>query len=183
MAPWALARLFTLSWFPCSGYAGAMAQRSPFSRAWSFLNFKPVAKWTALAAAVGSGILYIALLFFLYLFADLMVGQGRVPAFADLPASQREAFPQAWKRLAAEDRLQRVLELRPDEASARKLASDDIPANLTSAEQELLWRAYVAQFLAEHRPLPDGQFERGRENKDHRSVAAAFCLRGWLGGR
>ncbi len=47
-----------------------MKTRSPFARAWSFLNFKPVAKWVALVAAVGTGLLYIALLVVLALFAD-----------------------------------------------------------------------------------------------------------------
>ena len=69
-----------------------MPQRTPFSRAWSFLNFKPVAKWSALVAAVGTGILYVGLLFVLFLFADLVVSQGHVPAFADLPDDQIDWF-------------------------------------------------------------------------------------------
>lgn len=124
-----------------------MAQRSAFGRAWSFLNFQPVAKWSALAAAVGTGLLYVALLFVLFLFADLMVGHGRVPSFADLPSSQREAFAETWKRVPAAERQQRLLEVVPDETLAKKLAADDIPATLSPLEREVQWRAYVAQYL------------------------------------
>src|SRR5262245_57721285 len=70
-----------------------------FSRAWRFLNYRPVAKWTALAAAVVTGLLYIAFLFVLGLFADLMVTRGQIPAFRDLSESDRVQFQKHWDEL------------------------------------------------------------------------------------
>jgi ATP-binding cassette subfamily B protein len=131
-----------------------MAQRSPFARAWSFLNFKPVAKWSALVAAAGAGILYIALLFILFLFADLMVSQGHVPLFADLPQGQRESVLAAWPQIATDVRKQELKELKVGPKQVDKLAGADLPPNLPPAEQEVLWRAYVA-YLLDNQVGPD----------------------------
>ena len=40
----------------------APASRQAFAKARSYLNYHPVAKWSALLAAVGTGVLYVALL-------------------------------------------------------------------------------------------------------------------------
>jgi ATP-binding cassette subfamily B protein len=127
-----------------------MPQRTPFSRAWSFLNFKPVAKWSALVAAAGTGILYVGLLLVLFLFADLVVGQGHIPAFADLPSGQHDNFPAAWSRIPREERAQRLKDLKTSDELAKKLAADEIHSNPPPADQELQWRAYVLQHLSEY---------------------------------
>jgi ATP-binding cassette subfamily B protein len=50
-----------------------MDQRAAFSRARSFLNYHPVAKWSAVAADIGAGVLYLALLLLLGLYLDLVI--------------------------------------------------------------------------------------------------------------
>src|SRR5205085_12190270 len=50
-----------------------MDQRAAFARARSFLNYHPTAKWSALAADIGAGILYVALLLLLGLFLPLVL--------------------------------------------------------------------------------------------------------------
>src|SRR5688500_3530221 len=70
----------------------AAVEREAFARARRFLDYSPAAKWTALAAAVGTGILYVALLIVLGLFTDLVVSRGIIPAYKDLPPRQQQAF-------------------------------------------------------------------------------------------
>jgi ATP-binding cassette subfamily B protein len=60
-----------------------MNTRGAFSRAWRFLNFKPVAKWSAIAAAVSTGLLYVLLLLILGLFVDLLVSRGQLSEHVD----------------------------------------------------------------------------------------------------
>jgi ATP-binding cassette subfamily B protein len=73
-----------------------MEPRAAFARARSFLNYHAVAKWSSLAAAVGTAFLYVALLMLLGLFADLMVNRGDVPAFNNLPEPEQRAFQEDW---------------------------------------------------------------------------------------
>src|SRR5262249_53592314 len=74
-----------------------MDPRAAFARARSFLNYHAVAKWSSLAAAIGTALLYVALLMVLGLYADLMVNRGHIPALNDLSAVDREAFQEEWK--------------------------------------------------------------------------------------
>jgi ATP-binding cassette subfamily B protein len=67
-------------------------ERSAFARARDFLRYHPVATWSALLAGVGSGILYVLLLVLLTLFADLIVNQGVIPAYAHLPPNVQQDF-------------------------------------------------------------------------------------------
>jgi ATP-binding cassette subfamily B protein len=69
-----------------------MPQRTAVARAWSFLNFKPVAKWSALAAAVGTALFYVVLLIVLLLFVDLMVHGGHIATHADLAPAERDGL-------------------------------------------------------------------------------------------
>jgi ATP-binding cassette subfamily B protein len=94
-----------------------MDNRAAFARARKFLNYSLAAKWSALAAAVGTGVLYVLLLVVLGLFADLMVNRGQVPAFGDLPSARQEEF------------------------------LSDSPEKLTPAEKERRWQAHVFQLL------------------------------------
>jgi ATP-binding cassette subfamily B protein len=72
-------------------------ERAAFARARSFLNYHPVAKYTSLAAAIGTSVLYVALLMLLGLFADLIVNRGQIPAFSSLSANDRAAFRKEWE--------------------------------------------------------------------------------------
>src|SRR5258707_2767607 len=80
------------------------ADRQAFARARTYLNYHPVAKWSALLAAVGTGVLYVALLVVLWLFADLMVSRGRIPSFSDLPDQQQEELLARWTPSEPEQR-------------------------------------------------------------------------------
>jgi ATP-binding cassette subfamily B protein len=71
-------------------------ERAAFARARSFLNYHPLAKWSSLAAAVGTGVLYVFLLVLLGLFADLIVNRGQIPAFYSQSLSEREEFQKDW---------------------------------------------------------------------------------------
>src|SRR5689334_13909096 len=53
-----------------------MEKRAAFSRAWGYLNFKPAAKWLALSAGFGSGVLQVALLAVFALFVHLLTSPG-----------------------------------------------------------------------------------------------------------
>jgi ATP-binding cassette subfamily B protein len=88
-----------------------MKPRAAFSRAWRFLSFKPIAKWTALAAAVGTGVLYVVLLLVLGLFADLLVTRGQLPPYAGLTATERARFLRPWNDLDEERRRQLLRDL------------------------------------------------------------------------
>ncbi|MBY0525185.1 MAG: ABC transporter ATP-binding protein/permease [Gemmataceae bacterium] len=126
-----------------------MEKRAPVARAWSFLNFKPVAKWTALASAVGAGVLYIALLCVLALFADLLVSHGRVPAATELTVIQRDQFQVAWKAIDKDERKKQLQEFKPelDDKIAERLAGDKLADD--RADREWQRRACVAQVLAD----------------------------------
>ena len=63
------------------------AEHKALAKAWSYLSFRPGAKWATLLAAAGTGLFYVALLIVLGLFADLMVYRGQVPAYRDLTAA------------------------------------------------------------------------------------------------
>ncbi len=74
-------------------------EREAFARARRFLDYSPVAKWSALIAAVGTGVLYVALLVVLALFVDLVVSRGEIPSFRDLSPAAKEYFWQRWTDL------------------------------------------------------------------------------------
>ncbi|MCI0459016.1 MAG: ABC transporter ATP-binding protein/permease [Gemmataceae bacterium] len=67
-------------------------ERAAFARARSFLNYHPVAKWSALVAGILAGVFYVGLLVLLGLFADLAINRGEIPAFQHLSTQQRTAF-------------------------------------------------------------------------------------------
>jgi ATP-binding cassette subfamily B protein len=146
-------------------------EREAFARARRFLNYSPVAKWSALVAAVTSGILYVALLVVLGLFVDLVVSRGVIPSFRDLSPAEKDYFWQHWSALSLEDR-QKALQDGglEDPKKAANLAAAD-PDGMTPADQELRWRGQLYHVLEEQvgsdaarvvaghpvgEPLPDG---------------------------
>ena len=112
-------------------------EREAFARARRFLNYSPVAKWSALIAAVSSGILYVALLVVLGLFVDLVVSRGVIPSFRDLSPAEKEYFWQHWAALSLEDRQKALQDSGVEDAKqAANLAAAD-PQGMTPADQEL----------------------------------------------
>jgi ATP-binding cassette subfamily B protein len=61
-----------------------MEKRAAFSRAWGFLNFKPAAKWLALAAGIASSVVQVGVLVVIGLLADLLAHRGQPTDFSDL---------------------------------------------------------------------------------------------------
>jgi len=116
-----------------------------FARARKFLNYNPLAKWLALTGAVGTGILYVALLLELGLFADLMVERGQISCYANLSTQDRAAFlpkirvpVNADERKAFLDEIQRELQgLDIADPEAVRLATAENAESLESREQEL----------------------------------------------
>lgn len=123
-------------------------EREAFARAWRYLSYDPVGKWTALLAAFGTGVLYVALLGVLGLFADLAVSRGRIPAYRDLLVSEQERFQYQWQELTPEE-ARRVLLVGAgvDEKVAGELAQTPFE-RLTAPEQGLAWRAYLHHLLS-----------------------------------
>jgi ATP-binding cassette subfamily B protein len=124
-----------------------------FARARRFLNYFAAAKWAAHAAAIGTGILYIALLVLLGLFADLMVNRGRIPAFHQLPTTAQAQFKETLEPGDDEEAYkQRIRDIRQD-------LTDLLPEASPSAKQsqevkappiEQVWFAEVVRYLKEH---------------------------------
>src|SRR6266542_1639197 len=86
-------------------------ESTAFARARRFLNYNVVAKWSAHAAAVGTGVFYVALLVVLGLFADLMVNRGRLPAYTNLSPGDRQAFREQSEELLKDpDRILRAIQ-------------------------------------------------------------------------
>lgn len=117
-------------------------QREAFSRAWRFLGYKPVAKWSAVTAAVLTGILYVGLLVVLALFADLLVNRGKIPSFAELPPRQQERFLDDWQSQPDEERAERLRQAGVAQPEAKTEAS-----RLTRHDPELLWRQELRDLL------------------------------------
>lgn len=126
-----------------------MSQRNAFARAWSFLDFKLAAKWTALVCAAGTGVLYIALLVLLALFTDLVITRGRIPAYRELPPGERDRFWQAWERIEKPDRRTALYDLTGSNEKSMRLTQIDEVDTAAPADQEELWRAYVFTLLGE----------------------------------
>jgi ATP-binding cassette subfamily B protein len=116
------------------------AERAAFAKACAYLNYHAAAKWTAYAAAVGIGLVYVALLGVLWLFADLMVYRGHLPGYYALMPPQQERVRQDWDNRSTEQRL----DLAP-ELAARKWEE------MNGGQHEAVWRARVREILKQRR--------------------------------
>ncbi len=118
-------------------------KREAFARARRFLNYSPVAKWLALAAAVASGVLYVSLLAVLALYTDLMVSHGEIPTFANLSSGQQERALRAWNKFD-EDQPEEAQQALQEAAKAQSA-----PGERQALANELTWRAYVYHVIRE----------------------------------
>jgi ATP-binding cassette subfamily B protein len=130
-------------------------ESNAFTRAWRYLNYKPVAKWTALTAAVFTAIFYVALLAVLSLFADLLVNRGTIPDFRSLTQADRNAFlarqaqgesDEDSRTALIEQRTAQLQDLGLEQKSAAELAAGEF-AGKAPQVKELIWRAHVYQIL------------------------------------
>jgi ATP-binding cassette subfamily B protein len=158
-------------------------ERSAFAKAFAYLNYHPTAKWSAYTAAVGTGVLYVALLGVLWLFADLMVHRGRIPAYGDLTIRQKEHFAEQWLTV---DQGESLATLGLKDARQSELGTQD-PQLMSTREQDLFWQANLYTFLRDRvgpeaavlvlpsfHDLPDAEkaFVAKERSKDHPAEAA-----------
>ncbi len=134
------------------------AERNAFAKACAYLNYNATAKWLALAAGVGTALLYVGLLAVLWLFADLMVHRGLLPDFADLPERDRQAFSAQWAAIPDDDKrsLLDTLDRRPGEEAGpdkKRLdelaAADPLAVQTPVRDRQTIWRAYLAHLLGQ----------------------------------
>ncbi len=115
--------------------------RPPFVRARSFLNFHPVAKWSALGGAVGTGVLFVSLFVLLALFSDLLVHRGEIPCFAELPAAEKAHFRGQNPLPEAKDKKERLQLIRAG-LSEFRISAQELPAQaqekLAAGDNDLL---------------------------------------------
>ena len=120
-----------------------MDQRAAFARARSFLNYHRVAKWSSLAAAVGTAVLYVLLLMLLGLYADLIVNRGEIPAFRRLSDGDQAAFKKEWEE---------PLSHFPPLSIAETVEKRDLPRKETAALTKTLtqakskWQAWLTEW-------------------------------------
>jgi ATP-binding cassette subfamily B protein len=122
------------------------AERQPFARARSYLSYSPVAKWSALVAAAGTGLLYVALLIALWLFTELVIHHGALPTFADLSPQRQGEFLGQWNNLPQQTRLERLTELGLEPGPAEALAGTETES-LLPPQREIIWESDLHQSL------------------------------------
>ena len=119
-----------------------------YSKACAYLDFNKRALWTAHAAAFGTTLLALGLLVVLWLFADLMVWHGRVPAVRELSPKQFQQMEAFWDRMSSEERGKLLGDAKytPKEATERV---ELLYAGQTDETKESIWEEFVRQTLAE----------------------------------
>jgi ATP-binding cassette subfamily B protein len=121
-------------------------ERVAFTKARTYLNYSSSAKWLAYVSAAGSGVVYLALLVVLWLFADLMVFRGRIPTFGQLTTPQQSRFLKWWDELPPEEKQKALAHLGLPDARAVQLLEDG-PVPLELGEKEGLWQIHVRWML------------------------------------
>jgi ATP-binding cassette subfamily B protein len=152
------------------------AERKAFARAWRYLNYNPTAKWFALLSGVGVGLLYVALLVVLFLFADLMVHRGQVPSYRHLDRADQDKFQEYWRGLKPDDRKILLLDVGMDPQTVGEWAESADVADKGNVVLSLLWRAHLFHLLRDkvggtaaslvmpsYRELPPDQEARFRD--------------------
>jgi ATP-binding cassette subfamily B protein len=124
------------------------AEQAAFAKACAYLNYRQAAKWTALAAAAGTGIIYVALLVVLWLFTDLMVYRGRLPTSLSLTPLQQNRFFHEWNALDPDEKKNRLEAIGVSPDKLQQLANHENIAELSRADQRDIWRAEVRHILA-----------------------------------
>jgi ABC-type multidrug transport system fused ATPase/permease subunit len=116
---------------------------SPYDRLKTDFMRLPAEKWGAVVSSVGAALTYLMLLVLLYLFVDLLVWRGHVPAYAQLtPAKQRE-FAAEWQARDAGDRGEAVDRLALDKETANVIVGGERVRPPTAPEWEARWQAGV----------------------------------------
>jgi ATP-binding cassette subfamily B protein len=133
-------------------------EASAFARCKQFLNYHPFAKWLSIVSSIGAAILYVGLLILLAFFVDLIVNDGEVPSYYQLPVQERQLF---LSEMIAEDkeeheaRVQQIkdslkqLELEED-GPIKEWERREPPEKWNVREPAYLWWAWLHHFLQVH---------------------------------
>ena len=147
-------------------------ERQAFARARRYLRYSPLALWLAHASALASGILYVALLILLGLFADLVISRGQIPSFRDLP-QQDQANLAALPAAEVRDYL---LATGMPPLDAERISREE-PSKRSSRDNELLWRGYVARLFDERvSPTAGEAFRESALEEENRPALGALSL-------
>lgn len=127
-------------------------ESTAFARARKFLDYQPVAKWSALLGAVASGVLYVVLLMVLALYAELMVNRGEIPSYQQLSRLDREAFQEYLTSESATEgksNLEAEWEKGLEEVGLKGAVGPDTTdfTKLPPREREFLWQMHVNKVL------------------------------------
>jgi len=129
------------------------AEQTAFAKACAYLNYKKWAKWTAHAAAAGTGVVYVALLVVLWLFTDLLVYRGQLPAYHSLTPLQQKRFYSEWNALDIAERQRRLQALgyldeeRIQHLAELTLENPDLSNETVRSELRTIWYAQVRHIL------------------------------------
>jgi ATP-binding cassette subfamily B protein len=96
-----------------------------------------------------TALFYVVLLILLGLFADLVVSRGQIPTFRELPGQDQTNVSE----LDPDTIATYLVGIGVEQKDARRIAGT-APARRTGAENELIWRGYVAE-LFEQRVSPE----------------------------
>ncbi|MFO0877001.1 MAG: ABC transporter ATP-binding protein [Gemmataceae bacterium] len=129
---------------------------SPFSKALSYLNFNPRAKWLAYLAGGAVGVVLVLLLIVLWLFSDLMVWRGRVPTFRELSPKQAEYQRQVWETLSEGDRKSILERARFSGPTVQRLLAVSL-GDMNFQERELVWQELAWDILHDRISLEAAQ--------------------------
>lgn len=119
---------------------------SPFHKAYSYLNFNARAKWAALICAAAVGVVLVALLTVLWLFADQMVWRGRVPDARDLSPFQYARLERRWNNLDTAERIELLATAGFSESERRTIAEKSF-TDLLPEQIEAYWEEVAYGFL------------------------------------
>jgi ABC-type multidrug transport system fused ATPase/permease subunit len=100
-------------------------------------------KWAAVVSSVGVALTYLFLIVLLYLFVDLIVWRGQIPAFATLTPARQKEFEAEWAARPEPDRVEAVRRITTYEPQARAVVGGENSPPLTRADWELRWAAGV----------------------------------------
>ncbi len=179
-------------------------ERTAFAKACAYLNYNPVAEWTAYIAGGASCLVYVALLMMLWLFADLMVSRGRLPTFHDVPVREQNRFLDEWSKLPAppettepppegaapvdlstNERVARLELAGYDEARSAQLAALTPTADMDPVALDAIWRAQLAAILYAHLRVPADRLHELFQNNDYHDVyhgMLSLVARSYLNG-
>ncbi len=100
-----------------------------------------VEKWGAILSSIGAALTYLLLLVLLYLFVDLLVWKGQVPAFAQLTPAKQKEFEEEWAKRPEDQRTEAVKRVAASDSPAKRISGTDVNPAPNPAEWELRWKA------------------------------------------